>query len=284
MLSVIIPTYNRAWALPRALESLINQSLSADSFEVVIIDDGSTDRTSEVVVKYSDKLKIVYHQLTGHQGVSVARNEGVARATGDILAFFDDDAIASDDWLENIVSHMASEEIITGRVEPIDQQSFWRWFAPHYNQGDQPCISPVLLEGNCAIKRSVFDRVGLFDANLDYGHEGEEFIRRCRGYCAIKYYPDVVIYHEYAKSLTHYLKKQFQFGQKMSYLYHDQLENIWKVFLPQRKASAPSFHSTNQEQKNIVEKITVALVARLGRLVHLAGEVDGYYRYRSVKK
>ena len=86
--SVIIPVYNGAATLARALDSVLTQSCPAH--EIIVVDDGSTDRTSIVVSAYADQVHYVYQPNTG---VSAARNFGVQNATGDWLAFLD-----ADDW------------------------------------------------------------------------------------------------------------------------------------------------------------------------------------------
>ena len=86
--SVIIATYNSAHTLSKAIDSVLEQSYLA--YEIVIVDDGSTDDTFLVVSNYGDKVR--YH-LQGNSGVSAARNKGAEMARGDWLAFLD-----ADDW------------------------------------------------------------------------------------------------------------------------------------------------------------------------------------------
>lgn len=86
--SVIIPAYNSATTLARAVESVLAQSWPA--YEIIVIDDGSTDNTLQVAHHFGDRIKVI-HQANA--GVSMARNRGVAAATGDWLAFLD-----ADDW------------------------------------------------------------------------------------------------------------------------------------------------------------------------------------------
>lgn len=279
MISVVIPTYNRAHYLNRALKSLQEQNFS-ENFEVVVVDDGSIDQTAEVVKTWSKQLNL---KLVGnsHQGVSVARNLGIKNATGEILVFFDDDAVAAKDWLQNIKETMAKEDIITGRVEPL-KNNLWRFFAPHYNQGATAKESPVLLEGNCAVKKSVFNQVGDFDQNLDYGHEGEEFIARAAKKYKIKYYPQVLIYHDYASGLFNYFKKQKKFGEKMAYLNLKKIKNLPDLFFNYKKIkNAKAALLPPSEQKiSLPTKIAVKLIARMGEGCHFWGAVGGYLKYR----
>lgn len=86
--SVIIPTYNRADILDRAIDSVLGQTY--DDLELIVVDDGSTDRTPELIAEYDDpRLTFIEHEE--NRGGSVARNTGIAHATGDYLAFLDSD-------------------------------------------------------------------------------------------------------------------------------------------------------------------------------------------------
>lgn len=91
--SVIIPTYNRAQLLVKALQSVLNQTYQ--NFEILIIDDNSSDNTSEIINNFKDD-RIKYFQLSKNQGAPAARNNGIKNAIGELIAFLDSD----DQWLE----------------------------------------------------------------------------------------------------------------------------------------------------------------------------------------
>lgn len=101
--SVIIPTRNRARTLDACLGSLVSQSIGADAFEVVVVDNGSTDDTREVVVRHKPliDLKIVD---AAEPGLHVARHAGMRAAASDILIFGDDDIVAGPDWVASVVA------------------------------------------------------------------------------------------------------------------------------------------------------------------------------------
>ena len=110
LISVIIPTYNRADLLVRSLESLALQSIHTDQFEVVVIDDGSTDSTREVCKKFNKKLSINY-QRQENSGISAAKNMGIFVSKGKLLLFFDDDDVADKNLLkEHISTHTSNPE------------------------------------------------------------------------------------------------------------------------------------------------------------------------------
>ena len=98
-ISVIIPTYNRAPLLERSLESLTEQTLPRDSFEVVVVDDGSSDWTQSVCTKLADRLPLRYFRIE-NSGISAAKNLGVFASQAPLLLFFDDDDVADPGLLE----------------------------------------------------------------------------------------------------------------------------------------------------------------------------------------
>ena len=96
MISVVLPSYNRAHILPRAIESILGQTYK--DIELIIVDDGSSDNTAEVVGSFSDS-RIVYVRQE-NAGACAARNNGIAHARGDYIAFQDSDDIWHQDKLE----------------------------------------------------------------------------------------------------------------------------------------------------------------------------------------
>ncbi|MGQ9506353.1 MAG: glycosyltransferase family 2 protein [Candidatus Bathycorpusculaceae bacterium] len=110
LISVIVPTYNRAHLLPRAIRSVITQTYS--NFELIIVSEGSTDNTSEVVKSFKDPRIIYLGYKEGPKGPNFARNRGLASAKGDLITFLDDDDELVPDALQTIVDTFT-------RVKPL---------------------------------------------------------------------------------------------------------------------------------------------------------------------
>jgi glycosyltransferase involved in cell wall biosynthesis len=105
-ISAILPTWNRAWYLRRALKALVGQTLERDEFELIVVDDGSTDATHQVVDLFSKDLQLVYlHQENA--GIAAAKNRGIEQARSPLLLFMDDDDVAGPTLLEE---HLRSHE------------------------------------------------------------------------------------------------------------------------------------------------------------------------------
>jgi glycosyltransferase involved in cell wall biosynthesis len=100
LISIIIPTYNRAHLLPRAIKSVTNQTYS--NFELIIVNDGSTDNTPEVVKSFKDPRIIYLTYEKGPKGPNFARNTGLNVAKGELITFMGDDDELTSDALKSI--------------------------------------------------------------------------------------------------------------------------------------------------------------------------------------
>lgn len=111
-ISVIIPTFNREKLLPRAINSILNQTFQ--NFEIIVVDDASTDNTKQILKQYqkiSRKIKVITHAT--NQGVSAARNTGNSYASGTYIAIMDSDDFARPDFLKTVISFMDAHPTVT---------------------------------------------------------------------------------------------------------------------------------------------------------------------------
>jgi glycosyltransferase involved in cell wall biosynthesis len=118
MISIIIPTYNEEASITTCLESLCHQTLNRDEYELIVVDGNSKDRTCELAQAYADEVITQTSEKVGG-----ARNDGVLRAQGDIIATTDADCIIPSDWLEVIKNNFESHDIVQlyGTVYPIEE-------------------------------------------------------------------------------------------------------------------------------------------------------------------
>ena len=170
--SIIMPTYNRAALLPRSISSILNQTF--EDFELIIIDDGSTDDTEDVVRGFNDK-RIVYIKNNNNLGATTSRNEGIKISKGRFIAFQDSD----DEWMPqklekqiNILNGSAPDlgVVYTGFNRVNGNR---REYIPKINvitkEGN---IHEELLKGNfigtptLLVKKECFDKSGLFDDRI----------------------------------------------------------------------------------------------------------------------
>lgn len=177
-ISVVLPTYNRAAGLERAVSSVLQQTADARDYEVIVVDNNSTDGTAQVLerlqARYPTQLRTVLERT---QGVSHARNAGIAAALAPIVAFFDDDVRVAPDWVETIIRVFRDNpgtEVIGGKVLPDWTAPPPGWLTPEHwaplalqDFGDRPMVMSArnprgLISANLACRRSVFDRIGGF--------------------------------------------------------------------------------------------------------------------------
>lgn len=186
--SVIIPTYNRAKLLPRAIKSVLTQTFQ--DFELIIVDNGSTDHTKEIVndfvEKEGSKVKYFYQ---GNQGSSVARNLGITKSRAEYIAFLDSD----DEWLpEKLEKQLALFENTAfdnlGFVGccniDIDNKKEKR-FCP-YKKGDilKELLSRKIVHSSSGIltRKRVLKATGYFDEDLQISQDIDMWIRISRNY------------------------------------------------------------------------------------------------------
>jgi glycosyltransferase involved in cell wall biosynthesis len=217
-ISVIICSYNRAKYIVEALKSLSDQSLSKARFEVIVVDNNSTDETEtvcSVYMKENPDLQAIYLNET-QQGSSFARNTGAKHAHGEFLVFMDDDAVANKNFLENILSFFESHPMaggLGGRIIPLYIPFEPKWMSHYVSSlvGNFDYSSSLTtfsedkypLESNMAVRKLDFDSIGGFNENLPgvkgtlrIGGEGKDFFFRLKKLGKpIFYDPSVQVQH-----------------------------------------------------------------------------------------
>lgn len=171
MISIVIPTYNRAGTLARSIQSVLAQSYS--DWELVIVDDGSTDNTQEVVKPFVQRdERIHYIFCPENKGQAVARNKGIQVSGGEYIAFQDSDDCWMPDKLQHQVSMMEEHPeygLVYGQVV-YDEGGALSVPYPPIDAGDrvfEACLmqnqigTPTML-----VRKAVFDEIGLFDTSL----------------------------------------------------------------------------------------------------------------------
>lgn len=217
-LSLIIATYNRAEQLLVTLRSVALQQAAPKSWECIVVDNNSRDNTAEAVATFAaqNKQLNIRYVFETQQGLSHARNAGIRRAEGDIIAFIDDDERIVPDFItayidlfDNRHDAMAAggkiiAEYPTGRPRWISSYTE-RPIANPMDFGDKVCLFPkhrIPGGGNMAMRRSVFETIGLFDTTLGRtgkrligGEESDLFERMEVQNMACYYVPRAVMYH-----------------------------------------------------------------------------------------
>lgn len=182
MISIVIPTYNRAHKLVRTLDSFINQSFN--NWECIVVDDFSTDNTKDLVLEYQKKddrfRYIINNRSKGAQG---ARNTGILLAKGEWIALFDSDDIAYTNFLEVLTNHINdTASVITSRAISVDSLSGDPIEEIDWTASGN--ITKSLLSGLCyvgyngtLIKRNALFSIGLLDEHVPSHQEFDTHLR-----------------------------------------------------------------------------------------------------------
>ena len=170
MISVIIPTFNRAKLLLEAVHSVLDQKDIPEDVEIIVVDDGSTDNTREALAALAGKIAYIRQE---HSGVSKARNLGISRSNGEWIAFLDSDDLWLPDKLRAQMKFFSDHpETFLCQTDEIWVRNGRRLNPRKYHRKPSGYCFPLLLErclvspSSVVVHRKVFDLVGLFDESL----------------------------------------------------------------------------------------------------------------------
>jgi glycosyltransferase involved in cell wall biosynthesis len=162
--SIVIPTFNEEVHLPRCLDSINHLDFPAGQIEVIVIDNGSTDRTREIAVQWGAVLL-----RDDNLNVSGLRNMGARHARGPVLAFLDADCMVAKDWLQRAAKYFTDDKVAVWGAPPrLPQNPTWvqeTWFLIRKKERDVQKVD-WLESMNCFIRRSLFLKIGGFDESL----------------------------------------------------------------------------------------------------------------------
>jgi glucosyl-dolichyl phosphate glucuronosyltransferase len=217
--SVIVCTFNRCDLLEGCLASLVAQNLSPSEYEVVVVDNGSTDKTHGVVERWMNRAENIRFESEPATGLSRARNAGIRRAKGEVVAFLDDDAVATERWLGALLGAYSRWPGIGAVMGPVrlawpGERPSWlspameRWFSG-LDLGREPRL---LKDGeapfgtNMSIRRDALNVAGGFAVELGRkgtrlisNEERELFSRLRHSGFAVAYEPGAAVWHRVMK-------------------------------------------------------------------------------------
>lgn len=184
LISVIIPTHNRAELLPRAIDSVLKQTIS--DWELIVVSDGSTDKTDEIMKSYSDE-RINYVSYYPPKGGNEARNTGIEAAKYEYVAFLDDDDEWSDDKLEKQLSTFERDSdvglVYTG-INTIYVEENVSYTSTPKKVGDLSkdifFMNYIGTTSSVMTKKSLVQEVGAFDVKLGAQQDYDLWIRICQ--------------------------------------------------------------------------------------------------------
>ena len=203
--SIIIPTFNERQYVVSAIESILNQTYY--DYEIIVIDDGSTDSTDKALAPYKSKIR--YFQQD-NQGVAVSRNQGIAMAQGDLIAFLDADDLFLPHKLAMQVDYFDRDpdlgmtisgwRVVDAQGKEISDVEPWK-YAPQLNLATAVLYKPARPSATI-IRRKWCAKANGFDASLSSGEDLDLLLRLMLLDCPTKWMPEVLVcYRQHGGSL-----------------------------------------------------------------------------------
>lgn len=227
-MSILIAVHNRADALSRCLTALAGQTLPQDRFEVIVIDDGSTDQPETVTQIYQRRGMNLRLEKCGHRNRAAALNTGIELAQGEIILFTDSDMVPIPEWAEKhwhfhqvhqqenlgMLGYMDwhREIPVTPFMTYITEQTGWQ-FAYHELKPGGVVPYNYFYGGNCSVKRSFLQKHGVLDGDFFRCEDTEFGYRMMRAGLVVLYDPSAVNYHWHAVSLMDFLHRNRNVGR-----------------------------------------------------------------------
>jgi glycosyltransferase involved in cell wall biosynthesis len=211
LVSVVVVTHNGEAVIEECLRSLVDLSYAKDRYEIVVVDAASTDATNESVRSIADATErpVVRYVSGSSRDANAARNAGLASASGELVAFVDDDVVVPGGWLSAIVQGAArwsGAECLGGPVWPVFEHRPPRTCARHdlagtwFDQGQADRHVRELWGCNMVIRRSAVERVGAFRPGLPFQQEWEWQQRLLNAGGHLVYLPQAGIWHRRGRS------------------------------------------------------------------------------------
>ena len=221
-ISVIIPARNEEQFLAECLESLCRLDFPRESFEVILVDNGSTDRTLEIAAQFKSSLGLRILQKTGVP-ISALRNLGAAAARGDVFAFLDADCRVPPSWLRDATELLRAHGVGVIGAEPLLPENVtwvsraWLGRRPVEKRGEVTYVGTA----NFIVSRENFLRVGGFDESLETNEDCEFCHRIHEAGLSVLAFPQIAIVHlRVPRTLADFYRKQKWHGT-----------HVFKVFL-----------------------------------------------------
>jgi glycosyltransferase involved in cell wall biosynthesis len=246
--SIIIAVYNRSELLSQVLSALAKQTYTINKFEVVIVDDGSTENIELFIKKFNIPFNLKFIKNNQNRGRAVARNIGINNASSDLIIFLDSDMIAVPELVEKHIEYHKKNEnavgignIITSpTVNPTALSKYYDIKGVHKCKAGDRIPYRYFVSGNSSVRKKVLLDVGLFDENfVAYGGEDLELAYRLHKIKNVEfgYIESAISYHLDVSSIEKNCERMYEFGRtSFPYLIkkHPELKTLWSFYLSEK--------------------------------------------------
>src|SRR4030065_2472512 len=256
-ISIVIPTFNSAKVLKTCLESLANKTVGRKKYEVIVVDDGSTDETKDIVAKYP--VRYIHQQ---NRGPAAARNNGVNHAQGEIVLFTDADCDPEPNWIEEMIKPLNDNQVVgvKGAYKTRQKELVARLVQIEYEHKYERMKKFKYIDFidtySAGYRKDIFLKYNGFDERYPKASvEDQEFsFRLSHDGHKMVFNPDAVVFHKHSASLMGYLRKKYKIA-------------FWKVFLLKRH---PGKVKTDTHTP---QSLKIQMVLALSALLGIAGPV-----------
>jgi cellulose synthase/poly-beta-1,6-N-acetylglucosamine synthase-like glycosyltransferase len=265
--SVIIPAYQAAAVLPRCLVAVQQQTIERTRYEIIVVDDGSTDETAVVAEQMLKEFPAACIIHAAHGGAALARNLGAQAAQGDLLLFTDADCEPGPDWIEQFARVFADPGVSGAkgayrtRQRSLVARFVQQEYQDRYDRTQRQAVIDFIDTHSAAYRRNVFLDNDGFDASFPGASvEDQEFSFRLaeRGHRLI-FVPAAVVYHQHTTTVGHYFRRKVHIG-------------YWKMYLlKQHPGKAVNDSHTPQLVKVQIALLALASISTLGALLLSTG-------------
>ena len=260
--SIVVCTYNGEKYIKDCLNALIKQNYPKRKFEIIVVNDCSTDKTEGVISKYS--VKLINHKK--NKGLASARNTGIRNSKGEIIAFTDDDCIPTKKWLTNLIRIYNSSSItgVGGKIIPFKTDNLILKYIEEKNplasldksllksnnviyrfllymkksfcsSNEKKNLQEVysLIGANMSFRKDMLEKLGLFDENFRFGAEEEDLCKRFHKKIKDKkllFTTKAIVFHQYDPSIKKIIKRSFSYGRGNARMFHKHPEQNPTIF------------------------------------------------------
>lgn len=280
-----------------AADSIFEQTYA--NIELVIVVDGSDSVADRVESDFGEDEAVTVHCMESNSGLLVCRNKGVELATGDIVAFIDDDAVADEDWIDELVTTFHNTEAlaaggrmipswIAGKPDALPEEFYWVVGVTHRGFPDEPAEVRNTFGSNLAFKRDIFLELGGFNTDIG-GRQGDknlqggetELCSRLRAAYGqgVMYNPQAIVAHkvfEYRTQLAWQVNRAFWQGYSKRVMQSLVTDAGWEESAYSRKIL---FEFVPERLTDLVNDPSVTSVKQLVTLGLLTGAVGAGYLY-----
>jgi glycosyltransferase involved in cell wall biosynthesis len=263
--SVIVPVYNDKKRISICIEKLLNQTYPKDKYEIIIIDNNSTDTTPDIVESYPVKLLFEKNIQSSY----AARNKGIKKAKGEIIAFTDSDCQPTKEWIENGIMSLLNNKVdlVAGHVEFIfknKKDPYEIYDSIEHMQQQKSVKKGMAATANLFTNKCVFEKIWLFQ-NVESGGDRSWTCLATQNNFRLLYDSTSIVYHP-TRNKKEVLRKKFRVGTGRMNIWESRKKPVFLRIISMLKLILPPFFLVKNKEINTIMKIKIYLASWKGNI------------------